>query len=200
MHHIYWAQCVLEPKNCYWSPILQSPCAATGKATAMRSLLTAAREKPTQLQRPSRVKKTKITVQKNWWKWLAGDILSAYLHFIYICACVHVCMLTRFSHVQLFVTLWTVAHQALLSMEFLRQEYCRRLPSLPPGGSSQPRDWNSSVYEILQARIPEWVAMPSSRGSFWPKDRTCLFWNSCTAGGFFTAERPGKPTYVPIIV
>ena len=27
------------------------------------------------------------------------------------------------SHVCLFVTLWTVAHQALLSMEFSRQEY-----------------------------------------------------------------------------
>ena len=30
----------------------------------------------------------------------------------------------------------------------------------------------SSVHEILQARILEWVAMPSSRGSFWPKDWT----------------------------
>ena len=27
------------------------------------------------------------------------------------------------SHVQLFVTLWTVAHQALLSVGFFRQEY-----------------------------------------------------------------------------
>ena len=30
---------------------------------------------------------------------------------------------------------------------------------------------DSSVHEILQARILEWVAMPSSRGSSWPKDQ-----------------------------
>ena len=32
----------------------------------------------------------------------------------------------------------------------------------------------SSVHGILQARIQEWVTMPSSRGSFWPRDRTCV--------------------------
>ena len=46
---------------------------------------------------------------------------------------VALCMLSRFSYIQLFVTAWTIAHQAPLSMG------------------------------ILQARILEWVAMPSSR-------------------------------------
>ena len=32
-------------------------------------------------------------------------------------------VLSHFSHVQLFVTLWTVAHQAPLSVGFSRQEY-----------------------------------------------------------------------------
>ena len=32
----------------------------------------------------------------------------------------------------------------------------------------------SSFYGILQARILEGVAMPSSRGSFWPRDHTCV--------------------------
>ena len=32
----------------------------------------------------------------------------------------------------------------------------------------------SSVHGILQARILEWVAMPSSRGSSLPRDRTCI--------------------------
>ena len=32
----------------------------------------------------------------------------------------------------------------------------------------------SSVMGILQARILEWVAMPSSRGSSRPRDQTCL--------------------------
>ena len=37
-----------------------------------------------------------------------------------VCVCVCVCVL---SHVQLFATPWTLAHQAPLSMEFSRQEY-----------------------------------------------------------------------------
>ena len=34
------------------------------------------------------------------------------------------CVLSCFSHVQLFVTPWIAACQELLSMEFSRQEYC----------------------------------------------------------------------------
>ena len=46
----------------------------------------------------------------------------------------------------------------------------------------------SSVHGILQARILEWVAMPSSRGSSQPKDPTRVSCCSCIAGGFFTTE------------
>ena len=42
---------------------------------------------------------------------------------------------------------------------------------------------DSSVHGILQARIMEWVAMPSSRGSFQPRDWTHI---SCIASRFFT--------------
>ena len=42
-------------------------------------------------------------------------------------------MLIHFSRVQLFVTLWTVAHQAPLSVEFSRREYWSGLPCPPPG-------------------------------------------------------------------
>ena len=52
----------------------------------------------------------------------------------------------------------------------------------------------SSVHGILQARILEWVAMPSSRGSSQPRNQTHVSCVSCIAGGFFTAEPPGKPT------
>ena len=64
------------------------------------------------------------------------------------------CCAQLLSRVQLFVTPWTVAHQAPLSIG------------------------------ILQARIPEWVTMSSSRGSSQPRDRTQV---SYTAGGFFTS-------------
>ena len=44
---------------------------------------------------------------------------------VYLCVC-------ALSHVGLFVTLWTVAHQAPLSMGFFRQEYWSGLPFPPP--------------------------------------------------------------------
>ena len=45
------------------------------------------------------------------------------------------------SHVQLFVTPWTVAHQALLSMGFLRQEYWSGL--MPGSSPSESREIRS---------------------------------------------------------
>ena len=51
----------------------------------------------------------------------------------------------------------------------------------------------SSVHGILQARILEWVAIPFSRGSSWPRNWTQVSCVSCIAGCFFTAEPPGKP-------
>ena len=50
--------------------------------------------------------------------------------------------------------------------------------------------WGSSVHGISKARILEWVAISSSRGFSWPRDRTQI---SCIAGRFFTAEPLGKP-------
>ena len=50
----------------------------------------------------------------------------------------HVCVLRRFSHVQLFVSPLTVAHQAPLSMGFSRQEYWSGLPCPLPGNLPNP--------------------------------------------------------------
>jgi len=44
---------------------------------------------------------------------------------------------------------------------------------IPPG---------SSVHRIFQARILEWIAMPSSRGTSQPRNQTGVF---CIADGFF---------------
>ena len=43
------------------------------------------------------------------------------------------CLLSCFSCVRLFVTPWTLAHQAPLSMEFSRQEYWSESPFPSPG-------------------------------------------------------------------
>ena len=47
-------------------------------------------------------------------------------------------MLSCLNHVRLFVTPWTVAHQAPLSMGFSRQEYWSGLPWPPPGDLPDP--------------------------------------------------------------
>ena len=48
-------------------------------------------------------------------------------------------MLSQFSCVHLFVTPWIVAHQAILSMGFSRQEYWSRLPCCPPANVPDPK-------------------------------------------------------------
>ena len=56
------------------------------------------------------------------------------------------------SHVWLFATLWTVAHQAPLSIGFSRQEYWRGLSCPPPGDLLNPRtERTSSVSPALRA-------------------------------------------------
>ena len=54
-------------------------------------------------------------------------------HFHILC-----CVLSRFNHVQLFETLWTVALHAPLSMGFSRQEYWSGLPVPSPGDLPHP--------------------------------------------------------------
>ena len=44
----------------------------------------------------------------------------------------------RFRHIQIFVTLQPVAHQAFLSIGFSRQEYWSGLPGSPPGDLPDP--------------------------------------------------------------
>ena len=51
----------------------------------------------------------------------------------------------------------------------------------------------SSVHGIYQAETLEQVTISFSRASSQPRDRT---WVSCIAGGFFTAEPPGKPLFL----
>ena len=61
---------------------------------------------------------------------------------------------------------------------------CHPMDCSPPG---------FSVHGILQAKILEWVATPSSRGSPRSWDRTHVSCGSCIAGKIFAAEPPGKP-------
>ena len=62
-----------------------------------------------------------------------------------------------FSRVRLFATLWTVAHQALPSMEFSKQEYWSRLPFPSPGDlPSWLRD-RTRASHIVGRRFTVWA-------------------------------------------
>ena len=65
------------------------------------------------------------------------------------------CVLSHFSCVWLFATLWTVACQAPLSMGFSRQEYWRGLPCAIVVGYLQVFStlWICALYEVLTHRI-----------------------------------------------
>ena len=56
---------------------------------------------------------------------------------------------------------------------------------------------SSSVHGILQARILEWVAMPSFRESSQPRDWTCVSYVSCIGSGFFTTSTTWEAQWVP---
>ena len=61
-----------------------------------------------------------------------------------------------FSHVQFFATLWTVTHQASLSMGFPRQEYWSGLPFPPTGYLSNPgiKPESPAVSELQAHSLP----------------------------------------------
>ena len=61
---------------------------------------------------------------------------------------VSACVLSCFSHVWLFVTLWIVMLQAPLSMGFFREEYWRRLP-FPTSGIIPNRGSNLRLLHLL---------------------------------------------------
>ena len=67
---------------------------------------------------------------------------------------------------------------AIIQSKLLVAQLCTTL--CDPTDCSLP---GSYTHAILQARILEWVAIPFSRGSSQPTDRT---WVSCIAARFFT--------------
>ena len=88
----------------------------------------------------------------------------------------HAYVLSHFSCVQLIGTLWTVAHQALLSMGFSRQEYWSGLLCPPPEDLHNPGiKLSSPVYPDGQAcSLP--LASPGKPplSILFTKRRSCL--------------------------
>ena len=98
-----------------------------------------------------------------WWCMWGSHTSMLLACFIFYSTCsAH--LVSRFSHFQLFVTLWTIACQASLSMGFSRQEYQSVLPCRPPGSN-----------------LPDPGIGPTSLTS------------SALVGEFFPLAPPGKP-------
>ena len=68
---------------------------------------------------------------------------------------------------------------------------CDPMDCSPPG---------FSVHRIPQARILEWAAVPSSRGSFRPSDWTCVSCLLCWQMGSVPLAPPGKPLWLPYTI
>ena len=65
---------------------------------------------------------------------------------------------------------------------------CDPMDCSPPG---------SSVHGVLQARILEWIIMPSSREGSQPRDRTHIFMSPALAARFFTISTTWEATHCP---
>ena len=72
------------------------------------------------------------------------------------------------------------------------------LTLLNPMGCSPPA---SSVHGTLQAGTREWVSMPSSKGSTWPRGRTHISYISCIrqAGSLQSLVPPGNPWIILLV-
>ena len=125
---------------------------------------------------------------------------------------------------QSYPTLWnsidTAAHQAPRSLGFSSKNtgvgchfllQCMKVKSKNEVTQSCPTLHDrmdcslpgSSAHGIFQARVLEWVAMPSSRGSSLPRDRTpcllCLL-NLLQQAGSLPLAPPRKPLYIVVVV
>ena len=92
-------------------------------------------------------------------------------------------MLSHFSHVRLFVTPWTVAHQAPLPMGFSRQEYWSGLPFPPQGDLPNP------------GIKPTSLASPTLAGGFFA---TSTAWEA--SGTVSKSQHPPLTKFPPLFI
>ena len=98
---------------------------------------------------------------------------------IVMCACMCVCVDDAIEADCLLLVIIPCAVLRLVTQSC--STFCDPMDSSLPG---------SSVHGILQARILEWIAMPSSRGSSQPRDQTQVSHVAVTS---LPSEPPGKP-------
>ena len=112
-------------------------------------------------------------------------------HLMVTMGALNECFIDTFDSFHVFLIHWYVDFSCCccLVTSIVSDRLCDPMDCSPPG---------SSVHGILQARVLEWVAMPSSRGSSRLRDGTSV---SCIAGRFFTSlGHQGSPPLFHIYV
>ena len=84
-----------------------------------------------------------------------------HIHVIYM----HTCMISCFSYIYVCIQITYIWIYLLLLFSYV-WFFCNPMDCSPPG---------SSVHEISQAGILEWIGISFSRGSSQPRDLTCIF-------------------------
>ena len=110
--------------------------------------------------------------------WLPASLQLWPRHSSLCLLCLIAASSSVFSHLLYFSYKWNIESVTQLCLTL-----CNFMDCGPPG---------SSVHGILQARILEWVAILSSRGSSQPRNRTPV---SCIAGRFFTLWATREPRF-----
>ena len=123
-----------------------------------------------------------------------------------VCVCVYSLCISVCISVSNFSLLRTRSYQTCVCVYMharwlqLCLTLCYPMDCSPPG---------STVHRILQARIVEWVTIPFSRGSSWPRDWTQVSYLSCIMrldlyhwhhlGSYWTRDHPKWP-YLNLII
>ena len=117
------------------------------------------------------------------------------------------CVISLWKHTTIYLSILLIC-LLQVPLHTTAREFFVKCESEMKVTQSRPTLWDhmdyslpgSSVSGILQARIPEWVTIPFSRGSSQPRNRTGV---SCIAGRFFTLwatrEAPCKCKFTQII-
>ena len=116
----FWLQCTsCWAKMWLLSPLRVLPCVLPAAARELLLIVKHSKSVVTQAFHSAFITTlwNRYCYHKRWRNWQEYKALSA----------------QSFSHVWLFITTWTVAHEAPLSMEFPRQEYWSGLPCLLQG-------------------------------------------------------------------
>ena len=112
---------------------------------------------PVSWENSMQVKKPQLELNIEQWifsKLRKEYVKAAYYHPVFLTSMQNSCMLIHFSCVWLFATLWTLAHQAPVSMKLSRQEYWSGLLCPPSGDLPNPGMQPTFLYVSC---IGKWV-------------------------------------------